>query len=509
MYTNLMKFSEHVDQNYNGVVSGNMSTEGADELLKAMSIGDQQGAQTWNATDQSAAPLKVESLEGTMKVLTAQPKHYPIFAKLSKKPVFNNIHEYLQLVSYGTPDYGFVSEGELPEVEDTIYRRKPIQIKYSGIVGGVTFQAELVKTGGGITSMLAQEATNKARLMAMRMEYHLPFADSRVVPEQYNGIFSQLETESEYPSFNAYMNSPHVIDARGSILKDYHLADATQVIRDYFGFADTIISHPAVFTNYNKQWLDKKLIHPTSPHVNAPIFGQTVRTIATQNGPVEIMDSNFFRLGGTQTKNSLSGPTTSKAPAAPALVTSSSVASPNSKFVGTDTYYYAVAAKNNYGESALTFVTAASVVAPVATAPGFATDLVLTPGTTSQYAATGWAVYRSKANATSSNLADIPMYKIFEVGMTQWTNEGYDTAGTAVAAQHILDNDRIISGTDQALVIEWASDQVFSFLQLGQMMKMDLALTAPIRRFMIMLFGTPVIYAPKKVVRIVNIGDRV
>jgi hypothetical protein len=38
------------------------------------------------------------------------------------------------------------------------------------------------------------------------------------------------------------------------------------------------------------------------------------------------------------------------------------------------------------------------------------------------------------------------------------------------------------------------------------MMKMDLAVLSPAYRWMILLYGTPILFAPKKWIRMINIG---
>ena len=50
-------------------------------------------------------------------------------------------------------------------------------------------------------------------------------------------------------------------------------------------------------------------------------------------------------------------------------------------------------------------------------------------------------------------------------------------------------------------------NEVIEFAQLAPLMKMDLALLSPAYRFMILLYGTPLLYAPRKMVRIINIGN--
>ena len=67
----------------------------------------------------------------------------------------------------------------------------------------------------------------------------------------------------------------------------------------------------------------------------------------------------------------------------------------------------------------------------------------------------------------------------------------------------------MLPDTDQALLVEWDSDQVLSWKQLAPMMKMDLAIIAPVMRFMVLCYGTPELYAPRKIVRFINIGDEI
>ncbi len=49
------------------------------------------------------------------------------------------------------------------------------------------------------------------------------------------------------------------------------------------------------------------------------------------------------------------------------------------------------------------------------------------------------------------------------------------------------------------------SPEVLAFKQLAPMMKMDLATLGPVIRWMILLYGVPVLYAPKKFMRYTNI----
>jgi hypothetical protein len=407
-------------QDYNGSVAGNFDKGQLEELYKAMSAGDITGAQTWNSTTASGAPLKVESLENTLKVLTAKPRHAPFFSKIAKRPATNTIEEYVQLVSYGDFDGGFTIEGELPEASDSIYRRKAQHVKYMGLVGGVTLPMQLVNTGAGVNDMMAQEAKNKALALMNMMEHALPYADSRIVPENFNGLYAQHETEGpKSTTLQTYMDSDLVIDCKGKVLSDEVVELGSQTIVNNFGLATTLISHPAVFSNYNKRYYDKKFIRPVPEDVRNGVFGQRVNEIWTQNGGIEILQSNFFRHGLTE-KTTATLPTSTKAPAAP-TISVATVTDAQSKFpTGTTVVYYAVAARNRYGESAL-----APAAASTSVTNGEAVDITITPGA-GYYAASGFAIYRSEPlTSTSIPVTAVKFFKVFEVGADD-LNKGYD-----------------------------------------------------------------------------------
>lgn len=164
-----------------------------------------------------------------------------------------------------------------------------------------------------------------------------------------------------------------------------------------------------------------------------------------------------------------------------------------SKFTTADAgnVYYAVSAINRFGESALAIysTSAAAVVA------GCAVDLKFTAGVGTN-AATAFRIYRTKAGGTATG----EFYPVFEVSTAELT-AGYDGA----LAGGVRDMNHFLPDCDQAMLLQF-DNEVVEFAQLAPLMKMDLAVLSPAFRFMILLYGTPFLYAPKKMVRIVNIG---
>lgn len=495
---NGISLADYADMARGGSASGNFSQQDVEMLLKAMEAGQVTGRDVTDSTTASGAPLKVESLENTLKILVNTQKHTPLFFKIGKKPATNTVEEFNQLVSYGGLEGGSLLEGELPENSDSIYVRKAAIVKYYGVVGGVTHPMQLVNTGSGVANMLATETKNKVELLTKILEGKLPFADSRKIATDFNGFMAQHEIGVAAPSYDAYQDSEVVVDMRGSVLTDTAIEQASLGVVNNYGIADMLISCPRVFSRFVSRYHNKKVILPVNEQVKDGVFGQRMSTIVTQNGDVEVMQSNFFRRGTAKTLASTA--TSSKAPSAPTADTSAPVTISTdalNRFANfTGDYYYAVSAKNRFGESALTAL--GSSLASVTS--GKSVDLKFTAGTGS-YAPECYCIYRTKVNPNGT-AAQSEFHKIFEVSVAELTG-GYDGA----AAGSVRDRNRFLPDTDEAFLVEWDSDQVLAWKQLAPMMKMDLAIIAPVFRFMVLCYGTPILYAPKKFVRFINIGD--
>ena len=152
--------------------------------------------------------------------------------------------------------------------------------------------------------------------------------------------------------------------------------------------------------------------------------------------------------------------------------------------------YYAVSALNRYGESDLAI--AGSAVAIVATG---AADITITDGG-GLHKATAYRIYRTEVGGGATGT----FYPLFDVSVANVT-AGFDGA----AGGSVRDLNRFLPNCDQAMLVQF-DNEVVEFAQLAPLMKMDLALLSPAYRLMILLYGTPFLYAPKKMVRIINIG---
>ena len=116
----------------------------------------------------------------------------------------------------------------------------------------------------------------------------------------------------------------------------------------------------------------------------------------------------------------------------------------------------------------------------------------------SAYPETCFVIYRTEVNPVSKDIADF--YPIFEVSKTELA-AGWDGA----AENTVNDRNRWIAGCKSALIY-FNGSEINEYLELGGTMKLDYAIVGPRRSFSVLNYGSPVLYQPGKIARIINIG---
>lgn len=478
----------------------------SDELIKAMSAGLETGMQYANQ-ENNGGGLKVESLDPMIKVLEFSQKQLVLWNQISKQKIYNTVHQYNQLVKYGDEFGMFNLEGETPQFTDSVYRRKPIITKFMGVGGSVTHPMSLVKLAG-VGDMYQKEVENKTILLLQKIEKALVTANSSIVPEEFDGIFKQhvdgvldiyggINAKTSEAILDAYYGDVAVVNADGNILSDLMIQKATNaIVNERYGFASAIMANPIVFTDYTNDHTNNKVFNVGGVgNMMGNMGGLQVTNIATQFGNIDFIAAPFWDRKVVKMKTSPKS--NDKSPNAPTKVADATANNADTKTKFTNhagNYLYAVTAKNRYGESAMTMLkdTAIAVTATQSV------DLSFSASTGSSYPETGYVVYRTKKDDTNPNTAKF--YPIFEVSSSELAS-GYDGA----AAGKVRDRNRSIAGTTTAMVYT-NSNELLEYLQLSDTMKMDLAITSPSKRFLVLNYGTPVMYAPGKIVMIKNIA---
>lgn len=479
--------------NGNAQIFGGSSAEELNQLNKALEAGSITGRETTDLSTASGAPLKVESLDKTLKHITFKESEIVLWKNIPKKSAYNTVEEYNQLVDFGTNRGGFYNEGELPNEEDSTYVRRAQLVKFMGVVKSVTHPMTLVNNMVG--NMVEKEIKNGTMWILRKLNQSLYFGDEALVPQEFNGFLAQHQRNDAWSSLDQYFNSEVIVDLKGQPLTEENIEEASNGIVENFGLGNQLYAPPRVLSDFVKGFYGNKFIQPNTEMTSNGIMGQKVQAFDSQFGRIGLNWDVFFKK--IPTKTSTSGATS---PQAPLPVTSAGLtpvaADPSSQWAATDagTYFYAVTAINRYGETALVQIGAAAA----AVVAGGSIDLAFTDGG-GAVPATSYRVYRSNPGAAS--FAAATFYPLFDVSVNEQVN-GYDGGAAGV----VRDRNRIMPDTDQAFL--WQQDtEVIEFAQLAPLMKMDLAILSPAYRFMILLYGTPFLYAPKKMVRFINIGQ--
>lgn len=488
----------------NQVLFDTTSEQGFSDLSKALEARSITGRETTNLQTASGAPLKVESLEKNLKLITFREQDIRLFRDMPNSPAYNTVEEFAQLRDYGADRGGFTNEGELPEEEDSVYVRRAELVKFLGVTKSVTHQMQLVNTIVG--PIVQREIKNGTLWILRKVDKAMTTGNASLISQEFNGLYTQHSNNDDFASFSDYMNSEVVIDLRGRSLTQMDVENGAQVIINNYGVATRLYAPPQVLAGFAMDYYTKQRILLGSAANTNFVGGAAPKTVSTTVGEIELIHDIFMRKASGRLTTAAA--TSLKAPAAPVVGTgvggnaAGAVTDTSTKFAlpsfqstdGSGDYKYAVSSINRYGESSIT-----SLGNAITVSASQSVDLSFIDGGGAN-PASGYVIYRTNKNDASGT----PMYyPIFTVSAAQ-VSAGFDGGAAAI----VRDRNRFLTNTEQAFTAQF-DEEVLMWKQLAPLMKMDLARVSPAYRFMVLLYGTPQMYAPRKFVRYVNIGPYV
>lgn len=457
---------------YRGIFDGFGGSPRSDEieqLRKALTAGSAQNNPGIAAGE--GFPLRVESLEATLKNTTFEMDEIKLFKAIPKLPATNTVEEFNRLVSYSEGgvgeqyNQGWMSEGELPAEEDSTYERAYAFIKFLGITRRVSHPMTAVRAAHG--NVIAQQTMDGTMGLLKKLEPSLFFGDSSLIPEQFDGL-EKLIVDGSGP----------VVDLRGQVLTEQNMNDFMLQIRDNYGKATDVYLGTGPFADIANQVYDRQRFEAAP----APgVLGTQIKAFQGQHGRVTLNDSVFIQPSGVA-PSSGNGDST-KRPNTPTISSQPSGTGSGSQFTGSfagGTYIYQICAVNRFGRSAP--VTTSSV------APSSGENVVMTVadaggGTSTQY----YEVYRTEAGGAASTAKLI--LKVARSG----------------SSQVITDTNSDLPGTSKGFVL-MQNMQSFSWAQLLPMTRIPLATIDTSIRWAQVLYGAIKMYTPKKNLLIKNIG---
>jgi hypothetical protein len=437
------------------------------DLRKALSAGS-------DVNDPGVAagvgfPLRTESLEAQLKNLTYEMDEIKLFKSIPKVPATNTVEEWNRLVSYGQGgtrrfNLGFMTEGDLPEEEDSTYERVTALIKFLGVVGRVTHVANVIRAAHG--NVIALETMNKTMDLLKNLENGLFFGDAALIPQQWDGLEPLIRAGAP----------DNVVDLRGAALTEEAMNDMLLQIRDNFGMATDAYFSTGAFADLSKQVYDRQRF----AYAPAPgVLGATITAFQGQHGRISLHDHVFIQEGPTSLAAGLGR--AAARPSDPGItVAPAAGADPASQFVAADagTYIYQVVAGNRFGLSAPLDSAGVAVVAG---------DQVTFTVQDNGQGTTFYEIYRTAPDAA--------------VGTAQLMTRVARTGATQV----ITDNNADIPGTSKGFVL-MQNQRSFSWSQLLPMTRIPLATVDTSIRWAQVIYGCIKMYTPAKNILVTNVG---
>ena len=466
------------NQPFSGFGTG--SQRDVEALNKALTAGYGMINQT------NGDAMRVQSLEGSLKTLTYTSKHIQMFRKIPKSPAFSTVEEYNTVLSYGGNAGGFLRETELAPTQDSSYARRMALVKYLGVTREISQVATMVSSAHGDLVTLSNH--DGIMWLLKVIEDALFHGDSSLAfsgeSEQWDGL-------------DAYIDAASYIDLENTPLTETDLEDASNMIAENYGMATDL------FWGYKPGSDFMKIFYPRE-RVNLPApsngkAGTVVNSFVSQWGEIEFNPNIFLR----RLPNPPAAPTSANAPSTPTGITATGYLAAStgewSKLLGTVTanvaFSYVATACNRFGESAPTAILPTNVATADVNTNAAKTLTVTNAAVLGPNPPEYVKIYRSKPGIVGTAMTDfshilsIPVSTQAASGTTLVTDRNFLIPFTHIAYLGTMD------------------PSVITFRQLCPLMKLDLATMGPAFRWMLMLWGTPIVFAPRKWARIVNIGE--
>ena len=478
--------------NFGDEGTGVTSLQEVDELNKALEAGSGYSGAPTALTGGGA--LQVESLDRSLKSVTYEMKNLKMWPIMPKDQAFNTIEEYNRQNAYGDQGKGFIAEGDLPRSEDSSYSRHIQRVRFIGVTRELTHVYTLVRNAHG--DAIAREiksGTMRILEIAERNLYDgrgqysnaglFDGSDSAILDSDlsWEGLDKQIragdaDASAKAQAFNGYGADESVIrDQRGAILDEDALEDGARIVYENFGMPNHLSLDTKSHSDLAKQFYPKERINNMG--VMNGRAGFVLQEFVSSAGAFSL-NSNVFIRPKRQAKLAVNG-----APAAPGALTPSANAPTvaDSKFAAADAgdYTYVASAINKEGEGSPSAVSASATVA----AGGSISILI--PATVGAFA---YAVYRSAESAVLGH-----------------EFIGFVAPAVVGGAATMEDLNQKLPGLSQAYLCSMDSE-VMRFKQLAPLMKLDLAIIATAYRWAQLLYGTPVVFTPRKCLIFENIG---
>ena len=458
---------------------GSHSAREVEELQKALGLGgegttlginDGQGSYENRLpgalTDGNA--LAVEDLDRTLKLVTHGLEHLRLWKDIIKERVPQVVHEYNIQNSYGDEYPVFFQMGATPLNTDAGYNRDVIQVKYLGTQGAVLHNLTLIQAAHG--PVVAREVKNKTIELLSRNERAMFEADESINSLEYDGIEIQIRSKLIDPqyisnAFEAYGNSSSdsvVIDAEGNDFDEDIAEDAALLAVNNFGMPMDMYLGTDIHSAFSRAFYAKQRTVPGESLTSGNRVSEHMGTLDFRFKPSLFNRPRKGHVAVAGESGTLAG--------VPLDTPSALVAGG-----GVGTFRVAVVYSNGEGN--------------------LSADITLT----ATQNITLSAVTPDVSGVGGSRRLYINVYSADSVFIGRGLISGAEAAIPAAL-------NSVTPGSGKAFLIMHDPD-VLCWKQLGSMIKYDLAVTDTSYKWLQLLYGTPLVMAPRKNVIIANLNS--
>lgn len=451
---------------------GIASQQEVDALNKALEAGHEVNPLNL----EGGGAFRVESLDNSLKVLSYGDQHIRFWKKIPKQKAYSTVEQYGQLIDYGRKQGAFVGEGVLPDTNDSTYARKAAFVKFLGVTREVSHPMTLVNSAFG--NVVARQNQDGILWMLKQIEYALFWGNSKLGVGGTEGL--------EFDGLDRMIDPENTIDLKNNYLEEKHINWGAQLIIQNYGTPTDLYLPFEVMSQFSQEFFPKeRVIMPTQGGYQA---GVVVNKFMTHGGEVEFNPDIFLNKTTPLNPNASSF----KAPAVGTLEFTAAndlVVASGADFgkSGAGVYKYAVTFNNAHGESIPSNVVTVTLTSADIDA-GKGVQLHIKNPASTAFPVEYIRVYRSEKDGDK-------LYEVDKIAVATPTSNGETI---------YVDKCETMANTYTAFMGEMSPD-ILGFKQLAPMMKMDLATLGPVIRWMILLYGVPILYAPKKWMRFKNI----
>ena len=457
------------DSNLTGF--GSHSAREVEELQKALGLGGAGGNDPMVTGDNvsyatSAAnafsdgnALAVEDLDRTLKLVTHGLEHLRLWKDIIKERVPQVVHEYNIQNSYGDEVPVFFQMGGVPTNTDAGYNRDVIQVKYLGTQGSVLHNLTLIQAAHG--PVVAREVKNKTIELLSRNERAMFEADEAIYVHEYDGIEKQIITKdgdlqyvsSAFASYGNSISDSVVIDAAGNDFDEDIAEDAALLAVNNFGMPMDLYLGTDIHSAFSRAFYAKQRTVPGESLTSGNRVSEHMGTLDFRFKPSLF---NRPRKGHVIVDATLALPT--------------GIAQAGS---GTTSYLAASVGENGEGNIGVAFTGDDGAA------------IEFTVGAVSA----GSLYYNIYKGTTSANAVFVGRIS--------------NITASAAPARTL---DTRFAGSGKAFLLMHDPD-VICWKQLGSMIKYDLAVDDTSYKWLQLLYGTPLVMAPRKNVIISNLNS--